>query len=213
MKTRSGIFWRDQGGHRRAYARLNGVRIALCLPGTKRGVTDEATAQALYGQLVAADQKQQLRHLHDVPEPMTLAEAARDFLIAKAEEAAVTTAWLEGEELRLQRAVEHLGGDCDLATIRVADLKRYAAALRRRRLSGGTIRQHLNTISAVYRWAGEEERVEEGKNPVAAWRKKPTAKKQEARWLEISDAALLLEAARRYQPKQPKGGRPPMPFI
>ena len=149
MKTRSGIFWRDQGGHRRAYARLNGVRIALCLPGTKRGVTDEATAQALYGQLVAAHQKQQLRHLHDVPEPMTLAEAARDFLIAKAEEAAVTTAWLEGEELRLQRAVEHLGGDCDLATIRVADLKRYAAALRRRRLSGGTLRQHLNKISAA----------------------------------------------------------------
>lgn len=213
MKTRSGIFIRRQGGRDRYYGRLNGVRIALCLPGSKRAVTDEATAQALYGQLVAERQKQQLRQLHDVPEPITLASAARDFLIAKAEEAAVTTAWLEGEELRLQRAVEHLGGDRDLATIRVADLKRYAGALRRRGLTGGTIRQHLNTISAVYRWAGEEERVEEGRNPVAAWRKKPTAQRREATWLEISDAALLLEAARRYQPQQPKGGRPPMPFI
>ena len=65
----------------------------------------------------------------------------------------------------------------------------------------------------MYRWAGEEERVEEGRNPVAAWRKKPTAQRREATWLEISDVALLLEAARRYQPQQPKGGRPPMPFI
>ena len=48
MKTRSGIFWRDQGGQRRYYARLNGVRLALCLPGSKSAVTDEATAQALY---------------------------------------------------------------------------------------------------------------------------------------------------------------------
>src|SRR2546426_743373 len=53
-RTRSGLFTRDQGGHRRWYARLHGVRIALCLPGSKRAVTDEVTAQALYGQLVTA---------------------------------------------------------------------------------------------------------------------------------------------------------------
>jgi integrase len=65
----------------------------------------------------------------------------------------------------------------------------------------------------LYGYAGEQQRVQLGYNPIAVWRKKPTAAKHEARWLEISDASLLLEAARRYHPEQPKGGRSPVPFI
>jgi integrase len=42
--------------------------------------------------------------------------------------------------------------------------------------------------------------VAPGYNPVAAMLDKPRAPKREARWLEVPDAALLLEAARRYRP-------------
>lgn len=213
-RTRAGIFIRRQGGQPRYYARLpGGRRVALCPPGSARATSDPQLARILYGQLVAEEQRQQLRGALAMPEPAAFAEAARDYLIAKAEEGSVTTQWLEGDELRLKRAIAHLGGDRELSTVRVADMKGFAAALRRRGLSGGTIRQHLNTVGALYRWAGEAGHVDEGRNPVAAWRRKPSAQRREARWLEISDAALLLEAARVYESTRPKGGRPPVRFI
>ena len=119
-----------------------------------------------------------------MPEPTTLADAARDYLIAKAEEGVVTTQWLEGDELRLERAIDHLGGDRELSTIRVADMKGFAATLRRRGLAGGTIRQHLNTVGALYRWAGEP--AKEGAKP-----DKPVAR-QPAR-LIVTEFALAGE--------------------
>jgi hypothetical protein len=50
---------------------------------------------------------------------------------------------------------------------------------------------------------------------------KPTAKREEARWLEVHEAALLLESARTYQPINPwtpQDGKPAdrdpnIPFI
>jgi integrase len=213
-QTRAGIFIRRQGGEPRYYARLpGGRRVALCPRGATRATTDCSLARVLYGQLVAEEQRRQLRGALAMPEPMTFAEAALDYLMAKAEEGSVTAQWLEGDELRLKRALAHLGADRELSTIRVADMKGLAAALRRRGLSGGTIRRHLNTVGALYRWAGEAGHVDEGRNPVAAWRRKPSAQRREARWLEIPDAALLVEAARLYEPAHPKGGRPPVPFI
>lgn len=208
-----GIFTRDQGGVPRYYALLNGRRVALKPPGQTRATSDLEVATALYGQLTAEDQKRALRGVHGLPAPTTLAEAARDYLIVRAEEGVATEQWLEGEELRLTRATELLGGERELSTITVADCKSYAAALRRRGLSGGTIRHHLNSVGALYRLMGEQQRVAPGYNPISLWRKKPTAQRREAQWLEIADAALLLEAARLYQPQQPKGGRPPVPFI
>src|SRR5690606_15050433 len=41
-----------------------------------------------------------------------------------------------------------------------------------------------------------------GHNPVALLMEKPTARRQEARWLEAHEAALLLEAARTHRPKR-----------
>jgi integrase len=84
------------------------------------------------------------------------------------------------------------------------------SALKRRGLSGGTIRHHLNTLGALYRFAGEQQRVAAGYNPISLWRKKPTAQRREARWLEVSDAALLLESARTLP--LPATGRRPVPF-
>lgn len=69
-------------------------------------------------------------------------------------------------------------------------------------MSGGTVRHHLNTLSSLYRYAQQDEAVPPGYNPVAALVKKPTAKKVEADWLEVHEAALLLEAAQLYTPER-----------
>lgn len=41
-------------------------------------------------------------------------------------------------------------------------------------------------------------------NPVADIMEKPVSERREARWLEVHEAALLLEAARLYEPSQEK---------
>ncbi len=51
------------------------------------------------------------------------------------------------------------------------------------------------------RRAQEEEVVPPGFNPVAALMEKPSARRLEARWLEVPDAALFLEAARTLPPR------------
>jgi integrase len=71
----------------------------------------------------------------------------------------------------------------------------------KRRLGPGTVRHHLNTLSNLYRRAQEEEVVLPGYNPVTALMEKPTHVRREARWIEIPNAALLLEVARRL-PRQ-----------
>ena len=71
---------------------------------------------------------------------------------------------------------------------------------RKRRLGAGTVRHHLNALSNLYRRAQEEEVVLPGYNPVAALMEKPAASQREARWIEIHEAALILEAARQLRP-------------
>jgi integrase len=91
-------------------------------------------------------------------------------------------------------------------TVRVSDIRGWIAWLetfknkRGRRLGGGTIRHHLNTLSNLYRRAQEEEVVIPGFNPVAALMEKPAGSRQEARWLEMPEAALVFEAARQLPP-------------
>lgn len=63
-------------------------------------------------------------------------------------------------------------------------------------LSPKTVREHLNSLSNLYRRAQGEAVVPPGFNPVMAVMDKPSAKRKEARWLEVHEAALLLESAR-----------------
>ena len=51
-----------------------------------------------------------------------------------------------------------------------------------------------------------------GYDPVGDFDEKPSPARGEAKWLEIPDAALLLEAARTYRPTPGKGGWRPVPF-
>jgi hypothetical protein len=59
---------------------------------------------------------------------------------------------------------------------------------------------HLSALSNLYRRAQEGKVVLPGYNPVAALMEKPAGPRREARWIEIHDAALLLEAARQLRP-------------
>jgi hypothetical protein len=69
-----------------------------------------------------------------------------------------------------------------------------------------TVRRHLFTLSAVYRFTQETELLPPGFNPVATFREKPPAGQAEAQWLEVPDAALLLEAARTLPAVQTPAG-------
>jgi len=113
---------------------------------------------------------------------------------------------LSSTEIHLQRSVSYFGRDRELDTIRVSDVRAWIAHLEttptaaRRSLGPGTIRHHLNSLSNLYRRAQEEEVVPPGYNPVSSLMEKPTHVRREARWVEVHDAAVLLEVARRLPP-------------
>jgi integrase len=135
-----------------------------------------------------------------------------EHLKAKRESGLFTAMWLDACRRHLDAAVKSFGAARHLGSITVADVRAWATALQRR-MSGGSARHHLNSLSNLYRRAQAEQRVTPGYNPVAALMEKPKARRVEARWLEVPDASLLLEAARMYRPERsPKGGRIAMPF-
>ena len=98
----------------------------------------------------------------------------------------------------------HLGADRDPNAVTVEHIRELVASLRsqpNRRggtMGDGNVRHHLNALSGVFRRAASEGFVPPGYNPVGALLEKPSGKPGEARWLEVPDAALLLEAARTY---------------
>jgi integrase len=107
----------------------------------------------------------------------------------------------------LRSAVLHLGAMTPLDAITVQDVQKWMNALAKQSdrkggtLSAATRRHYLNNLSNVFRRAISEGHVI--LNPAAALMEKPQAKRHEARWLEVPEAALLLEAARTYRPKRP----------
>jgi hypothetical protein len=73
-------------------------------------------------------------------------------------------------------------------------------------MTTATIRHHLNALSNLYRRAMEDELVPPGYNPVAALMEKPGRTEQEARWLEVPDAALLLAATAKLPATETAAG-------
>jgi|SRR5690625_232492 len=138
----------------------------------------------------------------------SLARFAAYHLEEKARAGETTKNWMAQIELHLTRAIEFLGADRDIASIGVADVQAYSSWLAeipakghgwkktRGTLGPGTRRQHLNSLSNLYRRAAGEQYVPPGYNPVAAMMDKPTPDPGETAWLEVYEAALFLEAAR-----------------
>jgi integrase len=131
-----------------------------------------------------------------------LGDFITEHLAAKTEAGKVTAGWLAESKRQLEQAVAYFGAQRHLESIGVADVRRWAAALQREGKSGGTVRHYLNTLSNLYRRAQGEEVVSAGYNPVGALMEKPESNREEARWLEVHDAALLLESARTYTAKR-----------
>src|SRR5437762_9234909 len=136
QSKKSRIYGRERGGTRRAYADLRdyadvgGGREAIVAPGEKLSTPDETTAQVLLARrLEQLDATRRGRALHGETRQVTLADFARAHLVAKAESQKFTEHWLEVTEKCLDRAVDFFGAERDLASITVADVRRWANRL------------------------------------------------------------------------------------
>lgn len=169
------VFWRMQGGKRRAYGDLRdmgGRRIALKPPGDTRATTDEQVAEKLLSPAIEKLREQQRRRVVDELEPAKgLKEYAAHHLEQKAEAQEATEDHLAETQKRLERAIEFLGADPDIATIEVSDIQRYTSFLRKQpngrggTFSGGTVRHYLNALSNLYLRAQSEGARQAGLQP------------------------------------------------
>ena len=225
-KRRSRIYWRNRGGARRAYADfrdyadVGGRQEALIARGERQATTDADVAAAVAAtRLRELDEMRRNRALHGRARGTTLAAYAADHLVKKAKAGKVTTDWLAMGERFLRQAVAFFGAERDLESIRVDDVQAWITHLattktaRGRAPSTGTVRHALNALSNLYRRAQSEGRVPPGFSPVAALLDKPAGGRREAKWLEVPDAALLLESARTLPPLPSQRDALPAPFV
>lgn len=209
MRRTNRIYWRETGDAKRAYADfrdyadVGGRREALVPKGGKRATDDATIATVLVAaRLADLERRRRARVLEGTERSTTLEVFAREHLIAKKKSGRFTERWLESAELQLDRAIVFFGADRDLSSINVADVRSWSEKLQAGGLAGGTARHHLNSLSNLYRRAQAEGCVVPGYNPVAALLEKPSARREEARWFELPEASLILEAARGYKPKR-----------
>ncbi len=222
------VVWRRQGrgGIERAYVDLRpwgGKRVALKAPDEHRALTrdDRELAEGLAAQQIAAHLKGRVqsreRAVFGLPPKWTLRDAVREHLKAKAL-GAVTDACLVADEHYLTRLIDRFGAGKDLGAIDTADVRKAADWLRSLpngrggTLSAGTVRHHLNALSNLYARARAEGWVTTGYDPVGDLLDKPTGDPAEPLWLEVPEAALYLEAARRCPAGPAAQGQPPVPF-
>jgi integrase len=208
-KRDSRIYWRMQGGVRRAYGDfrdLGGGREALKVQGEKQATTDpDVAAELASARVRALEAQRRNRVILGVEKEATLEAFAAHHLLAKAKAEAASDRWMVQSERHLDEAVQYFGKDRLLTAIRVEDVRRWAERLAAQpgrageRVSAGTVRHRLNVLSNLYRRAISEGYVPSGYNPVSGLMDKPTPARAEARWLEAHEAALLLESARTYR--------------
>lgn len=211
--ARSRLYAREQGGTRRWYADLRdfadvgGRREALKPAGAKLATDDETVAHALL--TVRLDELKRLRRgraiIGEAPRGKGLADVAREHLILKADAAKHTGRWIATVQLHLERACAFLGASRPLETVTVEDVLRWSVQLEGQGFTGGTVRHHLNSLSNLYRRARSLGLVRSGYNPVADVMpgEKPSGRAEEARWLEVHEAAWLLDTARKTTPRRP----------
>jgi integrase len=201
------IFWRNGRAYAdfRSYADVGGQRKALAEPGKKWGTTDPEIAEALFAAELAELQANRAGRVGvSQRRSTTLAVLVRDHLVAKAQAGRTSHAHLADLEQRLGVAVEHFGAGRDPRTIEPSDVRAWSESLAKAGRRPGTVRHYLNALSGLYRRAAEFLYVDPGYNPVAMLVEKPSGRPTgEAAFLEMADAALLLEAARVLEAREP----------
>ncbi len=210
MANKNGrIYWINgrARGDFRDFEDVGGGREALISPGARTATTDpDIAAHLATDRVKQLEERRRSKTLLGIERQESLSAFAAHHLVEKARAGKVTDTWLVQTERQLQAAVDFFGPSRDVASIRVKDVQDYASHLstlpskrKAGRLSPGSQRHYLNSLSNLYRRAVAEECAT--LNPVAALMEKPTAKTEEAKWLEPHDAALLLEGARLYRPE------------
>ena len=208
-KRTSRIYWRNgrAWGDFRDYADVlrpgERAQVPLIPPGERYATTDPDVAARLAASRVQElEARRRGRALLGIERDTTLAEFAALHLEEKAKAGRVEPKQLRLAQRHLEAAIEFLGADRALSSISVRDVREFLAHLSRRKGRGGeplspnTLRNYLFSLSNLFRRAASEGYIPPGANPVAALLEKPKMRRDEARWLEIPDAALLLEAAR-----------------
>jgi integrase len=210
----------------RAFNDVGGRREPLVAQGQRVATTDRTVAEPLLSdRLKELQERRRNRSLLGYEGTEGLAEHAAEHLKKKARSGRFTVRWLQSSEHHLRRAMDFFGADRHLSSIGVRDVQAYTNHLlslpspRGGRLSPGTVRAHLNSLSNLYKRAQSESVVAPGYNPVASMMDKPRQTCREADWLEVHEAALLLESARSYRPNEiatqlgPVHGRTMFPLL
>jgi len=198
----SHVFWRNGRayGDFRDYEDVGGGREALAIPGSTWGTKDEVTAKTLFDNRLNELLAKRRTHVgaQEEEHSITLAELVKDHLIKKSKSGRTSHSHMFDLEHRLRTALEYFGEHRNPRTIKPDHVRAWGEALAKDgSRKPGTVRHYLNAVSGLYGRAIEGLYVTPGYNPVSALVEKPTGRwKGEAAFLEVADAALLLEAAR-----------------
>ena len=201
------MFWRNGRAYAdfRAYSDVGGGREALSAPGQKWGTTDPDTALVIFeARVTELREKRQGQTIAPRQNTTTLAELARHHLLMKAKAGRTSDSHMFDLESRLRAAIEYFGRDRDPRTVVPNDVRAWSESLAHGGTrKPGTIRHYLNALSGLYGRAQEGLFVAPRYNPVSALQEKPTGRwKGEAKFFEVADAALLLEASRLVEARQ-----------
>jgi integrase len=212
-KKAARIWWRDQGGEKRAYGdfrSLGADQEALIPRGETRATTDPEVAAVLFAERVKElEGIRRHKGIHGRAPAPRLEDYCVHHLEEKLKAGRVGEQHVRAARQTLRSAVLHLGAMTLLDAITVQDVQRWMNALAKQSdrkggtLAGETRRKYLSNLSNVFRRAQAEGVVPPGYNPASALMDKPQGRRFEAKWLEVPEAALLLEAARTYRPKRP----------
>ena len=201
------IFWRNGRAYAdlRTYADIGGGREALATRGSTWGTRDPDIALVLFeARLAELREKRQGRVGVPQQNTTTLAELVRHHLLTKAKAGRTSDSHMFDLETRLRAAIEYFGSDRDPRTIIPDDVRAWTEVLARggkRRPS--TVHHYVSALSGLYGRAQEGLYVAPGYNPVAMLQEKPTGRsKSEAKFFEVAEAALLLEAARVLEDRE-----------
>lgn len=203
----------------RDYRDVGGGREALIPAGSTVATTDEVVARKLIGErLVELERRRRDRTLLGVEQLVSLGAFSAHHIQQKRAAGKVTERFLVDQARYLTAALEHFGPDRELSTIGVRDVEGWLAKLRViPTRGGGTIgeraqRAYLQALENLYVRAAALSCVPPGFNPVKALIDKPSTEASgEGEWLEVWEAALVLEAARHDRPG--RGPRAAIPFI
>jgi hypothetical protein len=215
-KRPRGLYHRPGRGWYADFRRYGDVggRLEVLVPrGATRATPDaDVAAQVYAGRLAELERARRDGALTGRTRRRQLADYVAYHLEQKARTGKVEVAWVAVVETMLRRAVAHFGAGRYLDAIGVTDVQAWLVALGEGRhpgrspLGSRSQRHHLSALSNLYRRAASEEVVRPGYNPAAAILDKPTgAGRPESAYLEVPDAALLLEAAPTLRPS-PTGG-------